>query len=316
VTLDDTGGSPLADRADEIGGTLARVFEAGARSIAIDLLLHAKWADSPAFSDLVVRHSESLTLAAFSEPDGRVSGTECVAGLTAAALGPERAAGLFGFVNLDEDPDGVVRQGRTEYRDRSGRTRPSWAAKAAASLNTAAGRPHSDAAFLLDPRIDWTRYTRISWREIPALLDRTPGYFRDRLVLVGAGVRASGDDYHRVPYRLTGDAAVSGLTLQALLVDTIAAGLPARELDGAPIRAAAALLTGLAMAGILCGRRPALFVRRLAAATAAYLTLSFVVFGWTGWMLPVSSLLLLVLLGLSVALAIRRMLPPAPEVST
>ncbi len=320
MTLDDArpegGEIPLTDQADEIGSTLARVLAAGARGVAIDLLLHSKWADSPAFSDLVVRHPESLTLAAFSESDGEVTGTDCVAGLTATALGPERAAGLFGFVNLDEDLDGLVRRGRTGYRDRSGRVRPSWAAKAAASLNTATGRPGTGETFWLDLRIDWTRYTRISWRDVSAVLDRTPELFRDRLVLVGAGFLVSSDDYYRVPHQLAGDTAVSGLTLQALLVDTIAAGLPVREPDSAPIRATAALLTGLALAGVLCGRRPALFVGSLATAAAVYVGLSFLVFRWTGWMLPVSSPLLLALLGLVLALAVRRMLPPGPEVST
>ena len=319
MTLDDArpegGEIPLSDRADEIGSTLTRVLAAGARAVAIDLLLHRTWADAPAFSDLVVRHPEALTLAASSEPDGRVTGTDCVAGLTAAALGPDKISRLFGFVNLDEDPDGVVRRGRLGYRDRSGRVRPSWAAKAAASLNTGASRPGTGDVFWLDPRIDWTRYTRISWRDVSTVLDRTPGFFRDRLVLVGTGFQASGDDYHRVPRRLAGDAEISGLTLQALLVDTIAAGLPVREPDGVPIRAMAALLTGLAMAGVLCGRRPAFFAGSLAAAAALYVALSFPVFGWTGWMLPVSPPLLLVLLGLVLALAVRRMLPAAPEVS-
>src|SRR6185295_4849850 len=131
LTIDEAslaGGAPsLANRADEIGSTLDRVFAAGARGVAIDLLLPAKWGDSPAFSNLVLRHSEALTLAAFSKPNGRVVGTECVAGLTAAALGPDPTSALFGFVNLEEDSDGVTRRGRLRYRDRAGKARPSWA---------------------------------------------------------------------------------------------------------------------------------------------------------------------------------------------
>src|SRR5206468_8615091 len=65
ITLDERS-TPLADRADEIGGTLERIFAAGARGVAIDVLLHERWSRSQAFSDLVLRHPESLTLAAFS----------------------------------------------------------------------------------------------------------------------------------------------------------------------------------------------------------------------------------------------------------
>ena len=319
VTLDDSGPAggevSLADRAEEIGSTLARILAAGARGLAINLLLHPTWAESPAFSDLAVRSPDALTLAAFSEPDGRVTGTECVAGLSAAALGPERAASLFGFVNLDEDADGITRRGRLRFVDRSGRERLSWAAKAAAALRPLPPADDASNGFWIDHRIDWPRYDRISWREVPAVLARHPERFRGRLVLVGNGFLGSGDDYHRVPRR--GEtAAVSGLTLQALLVDTLAAGRPVREIDGALLRAAAALLTGLAMTGILCGRRPARFAGSLAALAGLYITLSFPAFGKAGWMLPVSSPVVLALAGLVLALMVRRMRPPAPEVSS
>jgi len=102
VTLDDPSLAarrvPLADRADEIGSTLSRVLAAGARHVAIDLLLPAPWGDSAAFSDLVVRHPEALTLAAFSGPDGSVTGTGCVAGLTAMLAGCCFLGSTFGTI--------------------------------------------------------------------------------------------------------------------------------------------------------------------------------------------------------------------------
>ncbi|HYU33775.1 MAG TPA: protein kinase, partial [Thermoanaerobaculia bacterium] len=179
LTVDEAEAS-LADRAEEIGDTLDRVFTAGARGVAIDVLLHAKWSDSQAFSDLVLQHPETLTLAAFSE-NGRVVGTGCVTGFTATALGPDQTSALFGYVNLEEGPDGVTRMGRLRYRDQSSGMRPSWAAKAAAAFST----PPIETAniFWIDSRIDWTRYQPISWHDVPAVLDRTPGIFRDRLVL-------------------------------------------------------------------------------------------------------------------------------------
>ena len=304
----------LVDRADEIGAMLDRVFAAGARGVAIDMLLPEKWSHSEAFSELILRHPETLTLAAFQEPDDHVAGTDCVAGLTAAALGPRRTLALFGLVNLDEDTDDVTRRGRLRYRDRSGTPRPSWAAKAAAALDS----PRSDAAnvFWIDARIDSLRYRRIPWRDVAAELDRAPRLFQDRLVLVGVDSLGSGDDIHEVPHRSQEAALVSGLTLQALLVDTIAAGFPVREPARPAFLAIATLLIGLALAAVLCAPRAGLAVLSLAAAAALYLAVSFPAFWWAGRVLPVSLPLCLALSGLLLVLAIRRRLPPAPEVSS
>jgi serine/threonine protein kinase len=303
----------LVDRADEIGATLERVFAAGARGVAIDLVVPEKWSEAPAFSDLVLRHPDTLTLAAFSEADGHVAGTDCVAGLTAAALGAGRTRALFGFVNLDEDASGWTRKGRLAFRDQSGTLRPSWAARAARGL----GLPLRDTnLFWIDARVDALRYRRIPWRDVAAELDRAPRLFRDRLVLVGVDSLGSGDDIHRVPSRRGEPGLVSGLTLQALLVDTIAAGFPIREPDPRTFLAAATVLIGLALGMVLCAPRAGPAVLGLAAAAVLYLAASFPVFWWLSRILPVSLPLLLLLFGLSLVLTLRRMLPSAPEVSS
>jgi CHASE2 domain-containing sensor protein/tRNA A-37 threonylcarbamoyl transferase component Bud32 len=304
----------LVDRADEIGATLERVFRAGARGVAIDLVLPEKWSRSETFSNLILRHPETLTLAAFSESDERVGGTDCVAGLTTVALGRAQARGLFGFVNLDEDADGVTRRGRLLYRDQRGAPRPSWAARAAEVL----GSPQRGAAngFWIDPRIDFLRYRRIPWRDVAAELERAPRLFHDRLVLVGADSLSSGDDIHRVPHRAGEAALVSGLTLQALLADTIAAGFPVREPARPVVLAVATLLIGLALGAVLCVPRASPAVLALGMAAALYLAASFPVFWWSCRILPVSLPLLLLLFGLSIVLILRRMLPPAPEISS
>src|SRR5436305_1983935 len=68
VTLDSRSTS-LADRGDEIGGTLERLFAAGAQGVALDVIvLHKQWSRSQTFSDLLLRHPEKLTLAAVSNP--------------------------------------------------------------------------------------------------------------------------------------------------------------------------------------------------------------------------------------------------------
>jgi serine/threonine protein kinase len=313
----DSSPLSLADRGDEIARTLSRIFDAGAHGVAINLLLPAKWRASPAFSELLLRHSEDLTLAVFSAPDGSLLGTECMDELTTAALGPRRASEVFGFVNLDEDRDRVVRRGRLWFRDRSGQERPSWAARAARGLGADRSRTHGSLrSFWIDTRIDWPGSARISWRQVPAALDRTPELFRDRLVLLGGGdIRGSGDDYHPIVHRSGRNTAVSALTLQAMIVDTIGAGLPVREPGRAPVLAAAALAAALVIAVLLSARRIVRMALGLAAGMAACLALTFPVFWWTGLILPVTAPLVLVLLGAVLALTLRRLLPSPPEAS-
>ena len=167
VVLDDASleadPTPLSGKADEFGRTLGRVFAAGARAVAIDLLLPREWSRSADFSRLVLEHEPRLTLGAASVPGGDTVGPECLAGLTAAALGPERAARLFGFVNLVEDPDGVVRRGRVRFRDAAGGERDSLPGRAARTFlgSVPAG---ADPAFWIDHSADWRRLPRVSWK--------------------------------------------------------------------------------------------------------------------------------------------------------
>jgi serine/threonine protein kinase len=310
----DSSPLSLADRADEIGRDLSRILDAGARGVALDFLPHEKWSASPGFSELLLRHSEKLTLAAFSASGGdSVAGPECVDALTMAALGPRRASGLFGFVNPDEDRDGVVRRGRLWFRERAGGKRPSWAARAARGLR--ADLVQEPQSFWIDTRIDWPRYARISWRQVPTALDRSPGLFRDQLVLLGGDFRGSGDDYHRIPHRSGRNTAVSNLTLQALMVDTIGAGLLIHEPGKTPVLMIAALGAALAMAGVLCARRAGPVVAWAAVGAVLYLATSFPVFWWAGLMFPITAPLCLLGIGLFTALILRRNLPSPPEVS-
>jgi hypothetical protein len=99
-------------------------------------------------------------------------------------------------------------------------------------------------------------------------------------------------------------------------VDTIAAGLPIREPGRIPVLAVSALGIFLAMAGVLFARRAGPAAACLALGAGLYLALSFPVFWWTGLKLPATTPLLLVLLGLLIALVLRRLLPSPPEVST
>jgi CHASE2 domain-containing sensor protein/tRNA A-37 threonylcarbamoyl transferase component Bud32 len=316
VSIDESslreGSVPLAGRAEEFGRSLEAMFAAGARGVAVDLLLPAQWRDSPAFTDVVLRHPETLTLAAFSGEDGNVGGLECVSGLTTAALGPERAAALFGFVNLDEDAKGVVRSSRLSFHDRDGVEHPSFAARAASMLGALPRLPVG-STFRIDHRVNRHLYTRILWRDLAAALVRQPDLFRDRLVLVGGDSPGSGDDDHDIPVSLGKTGKVSGLTLQALQVDTIAAGLPVREAQRMPILLLAALTAGGAALAILLWRRAGRVAAALLAAGALYAAASLPVFNQTGLLLPVTAPCLTAALGLAAALALRRALPRMPS---
>jgi serine/threonine protein kinase len=307
VTLDERS-TPFPDRGDEISNTLDRVFAAGARGVAIDVLLPERWSFSQGFSNLVLRHPDNLTLAAFSSA-GEVVGIKSVAGLTAVALAPGRAESLFGFVNLDEDPDGGVRRGRLRFRDIAGNERPSWAARAA---GTAFSLPINDRNdFWIDHRIDPAGFARISWKEIPGALAQKPWIFRDRLVLVG--IQAEGDDVHRIPRRAGQGERMSGLMLQALQVATLAARLPVREAQRASFLALAALWTGLAAAAALLVRRPGPALTILLGCLLLYIALSFPAFQRTGLLWPVTPILLPLLIALACAVILRRALSPIPR---
>jgi CHASE2 domain-containing sensor protein len=309
VTLDETslgGPTPLAARADEFGRAIDGLFAAGARGVAVDLVLPPQWQESPEFTGAVLRHSEAVTLAAFSADDGTVTGTDCAAGLLASSLGPGPTAALFGFVNLDEDPDKVIRRGRLSYGDGAGGEHSSWASRAASALGTAPRLP-AGAPFRIDHRIEAASYTRLAWRDLSHTLAHRPELFRGRLVLVGGDFLRSGDDSHPVPA-----VAVSSLTLQALEVDTIAAGLPIREAERFPILAVAVLLTCTAGLAILLTRHAGRAAAGLGLCGLGYAAVSFPVFERTALLLPVTMPCFVALFGLVVFLVLRQILTPLP----
>jgi len=315
VVLDDASleadPTPLSGKADEFGRTLGRIFAAGARAVAVDLLLPKEWSTSAEFSRLVLEHEPRLTLAAASAPGGATVGPECVAGLTATALGPDRATQLFGFVNLVEDPDGIVRRGRIRFRDATGRERDSLPGRAVLTLVGSA--PEAvESAFWIDHSADWSRLPRVSWKDLGAVLESAPETFRDRLVLVGGDFSASGDELHRVPARGAGPTVVSGVVLQALMVDTLLAGLPVREAGRVPILVGAGAAAALILLGLLCSPRPRWPVPLAACGALLYAGAAFVLFDRNRLLLPVVAPLLVVSLALALGFVLRSWLTAIP----
>lgn len=319
VSLDDASleadPTPLAQKAEEFGRELGRVFEAGARGVAIDFLLPEIWGQSRTFSDLILRHSDALTLSAFSSPSGDVIGPECLNGLTAAALGPQRASDLFAFVNLDEDADGVNRRARLRYLDQSGRERDTLAARAVTHLGISSFAPEGVPGFWIDHSTDLQRFKLVPWKDVAAALEQQPDVFRDQLVLVGGDFIASGDDDHRVPSGADATRGVSGLVLQALIANTILSRFPVRDVSPFTYTYLAGVVltvAGLMSSLLLCTRRlmPVLLAVAL---TATYLGVSMVLFRRTQVLLPIVAPLVTVASAVVLAIILRRVLSAVPE---
>jgi serine/threonine protein kinase len=311
VSLDDRSVDadprPLSIRADEMGSTLARVFDAGARAVGVDLLLPETWARSGPFAQLLARHAERITLAAFTTPAGAVVGPEGLPAVVGELIGLEPARSLFGFVNLDTDGDGVSRRMRLGFPDADGRERPAWAARVAF---TAGALPQADRrAAWIDYSADPQRIQRLAWIDLPAALERTPDLFEERIVLVGAEYAAAGDDDHRVPGR---GAAVSGLMLQALAVNTLLAGMPVREAPAWPAMLMGGALGGAVAYLMLMHRSPLRAVAAAAVAAASIVAAAYAMFAFDLTFLRIAGpvVSLLAALALSLVPRIRWTAPP------
>ena len=302
--------SHLAAWADPVARRLDEILAAGARGVAIDLLLPASWSGSSAFSDLVLRHRERLALAASATKSGETLGTECLARVTAVQLG-QGWFNIFGFANLDEDADGVSRRARFTYPDREGHRRDAFATRAARLLGF---RPPSDGpgTFWIDETVDASRFTRVSWKDVEAALHAEPSPFREHLVLLGGEFAASGDNDHRLGPNP--QVAVSGVVRHAMIVDTLVSG---RRIVDAP-RAPILFVAGIAGAALTVAllRRPR---RREMAAVGlglaiAWCAASFVALPYGSRMLPVVPPLLVLGLALGGGLLLRswRLVPHAP----
>jgi CHASE2 domain-containing sensor protein/tRNA A-37 threonylcarbamoyl transferase component Bud32 len=297
--------TPLVERGDEAGRILGEVFDAGARAVAIDLLLPRQWSTSAAFSDLVLSHADALTLGAAVGEDGRVIGPEGVDPLTAAALGPARLAAMFGLVNVSADDDGVTRRARLLVRDARGLVHDTWAGRAATTI----GAPRGPETIWIDAAVVPGRLPRLSWKDVESRLDGDRGLFRDRLVLVGAAYTGSGDEWHRVAGRRGG---LSGIELQALVVHSALAGTAAKQMSPG----VAWSVTGVGLAGVLAAL---LLLRRaapgliLAAALALLGVTAAVVLFRRGWLVPLAGPLAATAAAVAMGLGGRLVLPPFPR---
>ena len=318
VVLDDSSLAvddvPLPEKGDEFGRQLKAMYGAGACAVALDILAPRRWGRAEGFSQLVLEHSGSLTLAAAAVAGDDALGPESVEGLTTAALGPERVAALFGLVNIEEDPDGVVRRGRLFFRDRDGERRLTLAARAAMTLaGPALVEGAREPALWIDHSVSWPRIPRVSWKDLSQRLHAEPQLFRDKLVLVGAAFAGSGDLDHRIPKRSREDPAlVPGVVLHALVVDSILAGSRLHETPALPAGIGLCLALAALLAGSVLLARPLWPALWLVGGSLIYVSLAVGVFRW-GLILPVAAPLTTAAVALGLGLALRLFLPRHPD---
>jgi serine/threonine protein kinase/CHASE2 domain-containing sensor protein len=305
--------SPLADKADEVGTMLRQVFEAGARAVAIDLLLPERWSESEPFSRLILDHSPRIVLASYSGPEGHVRGPESVRGLTTMALGPPAIEKLFAFVNVSADSDGVVRAIPLSYGNERGQRVQSLVARTAEISGVGRrGEPTANDRLWIDYSIDWTAFKRVSWKGIPHVLSNQPGAFRDRVILVGGEFAGSGDVYSLSPYGRSSANEVSGLVLQALALNTLLAGMDIRVSDGTMVVILLWVLTSIGAMAVLSSAHSVRTIGILVVGCCVYIGCSFFLFRWRHHLSPVAAPMLTFVLVSVLALAVRARLPRHP----
>jgi serine/threonine protein kinase len=304
---------PLAEKADEVGALLGRVFAAGARAVAIDLLLPEHWGRSESFSQLILDHSTNLVLASYSTPEAGVKGPESVKGLVTVALGREKIEDLFGFVNLSADRDGVVRAVPYTYRDQHGKRVQSLAARTA-EVFTARSPVEALSAtrFWIDYSIDWTKFQRVSWKDAPDVLAKQPESFRDRVVLVGGEFVGSGDVYN-MPNTSAPPGEISGLVLQALTLNTLLEGRPIKTSDERFVIGFLCVALALAVMALLSLSGSAWTIGTLVLSGLLYIVSSLLLFRWNRELWPVAAPVVVFSVAIMCAVLLRHKLLPYPK---
>jgi serine/threonine protein kinase/CHASE2 domain-containing sensor protein len=312
----DADRTPLADRGDEFGQQFDRIFGAGASWVAVDIVLPEHWSLREKFSKSVLRHAENLTLAVDSSNSGKSTGMECVEGLTAAALGPTRVSELFGFVNLDADPDGVTRRTRSYFHDVDGKKRESWAARATRSFPHFGPKDPQVSSvpeqIWVDYSTDWEKIPKTSWKDVAGTIGHDPSVFRDRLVIVGESFDVSGDD-HRIPARGEQPKSIAGVIQQAVIINTILSGMSVREMNLVVLSIVAFVVWAGLMAAVLCLARLVVPIFVYFGLCFGYVAASVLIFRQRELILPLAGPILTTTLAMALGLVLRFALPRFPK---
>ncbi|MDD8026662.1 MAG: protein kinase [Acidobacteriota bacterium] len=298
----------LADKADEMGERLQKIMDRRPLGLGLDFLLPERWNRSQAFARFVLRNQDRLILAGYFTEAGAVLGEELFQGLIMAALGSQaRVERLLGFVNIVPDEDGRIRRSSLGFEKKDGSRLFSMPARAF-RLITGRDAPSAagESAFKIDFSIDRHRYQRVSWKDLPRLLDEQPELFRGRFIFVGGEYEGS-QDYHRIPRR-PGEKAgdVSGMVLQALALDTLLQGRPIRDVPPGFVALLIGVAAMLVSSAFFIRPKTVLPLLVWAGITAAYLVSSVVLAVGRRLLLPAGLPFFLSILGLIAVLALRR----------
>src|SRR5262249_37288711 len=144
-------------------------------------------------------------------------------------------------------------------------------------------------------------------------LDERPEIFRGRFVLVGGEYTGSGDLYSRTPHPHGLPGEVSGLVLQALMLNTLLQGQPIRDFVGPFLIVGLGLCIAWLTMAILAWPRLSPVILGLLLVCVAYAGLSFALFRQNRRLLPISGPVIVLGLAPVPALWLRRKLPPWPE---
>ena len=180
--------TPLEEKADEMGILLQSVLDAGARGVAIDLLVPRNWSQSKSFARLIIKNQGKLVLSSYIKKDDSVVGMECVEELSMDAPGSkERAEAPFGFLNMQPDNDGRIRHMQIGLYSQEGRrmsSMPATAFRVFAGKNFSSGQVEKRP--WIEYSIDWKKFQRISLKDLSSYLSTKPNFFTNKIVLVGA----------------------------------------------------------------------------------------------------------------------------------
>jgi serine/threonine protein kinase len=301
--------SLLVNKADEMGRLLQRVLDAKARAVAFDFILPASWGESESFGKLILNNQDRLVLASYIQENGRLLGMECLQGLTIAAIGRgEQAERLFGFLNLHPDPDGRVRRAFAGFTSRDGQSWLSLPAKAYQIIvREDPTRKPSERPTWIDYSADWTKFQKVSWKDLPDVLGKRPEIFDRKIVLVGGEYEAS-QDMHRIPQRPGVQGEISGLLIQALTLNTWLEARPFHEVNSFLVLLAAAVIFLLFSALYLTRAKAAWPVILLFSLMSGYAILSVLLFRWGRRLVFIGTPLLLTLAAVIGVFFIRRRL--------
>ena len=311
-TLDE-GSEYFFQRAENLTERLGSLLDSGVTGLAVDMLLPRRFSESQSLSKLVLTHRDRIVLALYAQEEGTPRGWECLTDLTRAGLGSqERFEQLFGLVNFSPDEDGRIRRLQTTIPAQVGNSLEPMSVRLFHRLAPATSAKIQNP-LRIDFSVDPQAFPRVDWAKVPEILKTDPTFFRGKFVLVGVE-SASKEDVHMIPAILGRASEVSGIRIQALLLQTL---LENRNIRDLPSWAYAFLAGALAAitAWLLLWKRWIWTGLAFAAASTAVCILFAFGLWFAGYFIAISGAISGLFSIVVISLLLRRFLFPRPEPS-